>query len=105
MRERSIDRELAGDLIALLRLSGLLKGGAQTEQRSVIVPVMVRAGTTAEDVAEALAADHVSLQPKIKAALLDGLVLRENGHVVLRLRFATKMAAIHIQAVANYSRA
>ena len=99
--EGLVSKQQSSDVVALLRLSGLLKGGARVARGAVLIPLAVGPRVSSGDVVEALEAAHPETKQQVLKMIRRTTARSIEGTLTVTLNMGTAMAAIHCQTSAN----
>jgi hypothetical protein len=100
--ESTIDRQVATDLVSLLRDDGLIRGPAVlTERAKVIVTLDVEKGTEPSQFCEAIKGAHPELAERIVLIIQNLIAKDSRGQLVLQFPFSLRLAAIQFRTFAN----
>lgn len=100
--ESTIDRQVATDLVSLLRDDGLIRGPAVlTDRAKVIVTLEVEQGTEPYQFCAAIKDAHPDLAERITSVIERLLAKDSRGQLVLQFPFSLRLAAIQFRTFAN----
>ena len=86
-----IDRQLAVEIVHVLRRHGLIGGDAEVFRNRLVVPIAARRGTAAEP----------TIPPCLFEAIERRLVGGENQKAAMEFGFTSKLVAEHVQRLTN----
>ena len=97
-----IDRQIAIEIVSLLRAEGLMQGKSRVVDRSSVeVPLAVKHGTEPRQLCEALRATHPQLRECVVNAIDGHIQVNSAGQLMIQLPLRLRLAAIQCMHLAN----